>query len=80
MVGKFDDFVVPGDVGVACAVDRDAVAEVQVAAADEGRVDERGAGRVQLGDEDVAVVLAAPVRLKAPVVVGKLGDCVVPPT
>ena len=51
-----------GEPGVAGRVEDEAAGRVEVRAADEGREDERRAGRVQLRDERVAVVVGRVVR------------------
>ena len=83
VVGKFERAGLAGHVGVAGRVDRDAQAIVDIEPAEERRVDERRTGRVQLGDEGVVLIDAAPrtgVDVEAPVegaaVVGKFEDFV----
>ena len=66
------------DVGVARGVHGDAVAVIMAAAAQVGRVDQPGAGRVQLGHEGVGT--AGEGRWAAPAVVGKLVEFVKPVT
>ena len=57
VVGKFARLRLAGQIRVACGIDRDAAAELHVAAADERRVDELRAGRVELADEGLGEVL-----------------------
>jgi hypothetical protein len=52
----------PGDVSIARPVDPDAPANVEVRPAEEGRVDERRADRVQLRDEGIPTAVVGGVE------------------
>ena len=66
-------------VGAARGVHGDVEAEIPAAAAQVGRIDQPGSGRVQLGHKGVATP-PAKVGLEAPAVVGKSVECVLPVT